>query len=136
MSDSWINPGLVIASPFLAGAGTVTVERRQQTIGNNGRVSITTSTITVQGIITPAGAATIAREEAFQVMPKMITVVTRTRLYGVALDPGGQAYQPDRVHWHGDVYQVVSVQDAAGYGPGYVVAHCNSIDYTDHAAPA
>ena len=133
MSNAWANPGAVISSPFLAGTMRFQVERRQQIVGQNGRVTTTTTWLVLQGIVTPGGGNAVTREDALQIQGKTISVVTRLPLYGVVQDGVPQVYQPDRIHWRGDVFQVVDLTDAMGYGPGYTSATCASIDLVDRA---
>ena len=133
MSLPWLNPGAAIASPFLAGTRTLIVQRRAESVGSNGRTIVTVTTLSIQGIVTPTGNNGITRENSFQVQGKGITVATRTRLYGIALDQSLQAYQPDRILYRGDAFQVVNVQDATEFGGGWVLATCQSVDLVDQA---
>lgn len=130
MSLPWLNPGAVIASPFLAGTRAFTIQRRQQTVGANGRTTVTQTNLIGHGIIGPGGGG-VSRENSFQTQGKSITVVTRTRLYGVAADGSGQTFQPDRIVYRGDLFQVVSLTDMTEFGGGFVTAVCNSVDLVD-----
>ena len=130
MSNPWLNPGLAIASPFLSGTRTFNIERRQETIGSNGRTMVTVTVLLGHGTITP-GSGGVSREDSFETQGKSITVVTRMRLYGVAANGSGQVFQPDRIIWRGDKFQVASLNDMTEFGGGYVVAVCNSVDLVD-----
>ena len=75
------------------------------------------------GIITFSGpsSATQTSDQAHQ--QKTVSIATPFRLQGPK--PGQLA---DIVRWHGDDYVVISVDDATGYGPGWVHSSAQRLD--------
>lgn len=127
-----LDPTRALSSPYLA--SKFTVIRRPNTVSPTGVVVIgPTERLEGIGIITFPSASRLQREDAYQIQGKMISVATKTRLYGAMRDKAGQQYQPDIILWRGDHYQVVSVDDWTNFGAGFVNALCASTDYVDEA---
>ena len=99
-----INVSMAITSPMLADGFSVI--RRQQTVGNNGRVTFTPTTIpNLHGTVYPSSKNDLERFPNLQVMGKTITVITRFALRGES-ETSGTDYAPDIVQWHGDNFVV------------------------------
>jgi hypothetical protein len=105
-----------------------TVVRRIQTINQNGRVVITPTESAVTGVVVAASPNDLQRLPELQYMNKTITIYTQYKLQGPA--PG---FQPDEILWHGSQYLVRAIDDYSGYGRGFIMAVCTSIDAVDPA---
>lgn len=114
---------------------TLTIKRRAQTVGTNGRASTTTTTISPPpvGVVQPVSDQPLVRGPDQQNLPRLLEVHTPFRLRSASRS-GGVTYQPDILVWNGDDYIVNKVQDWSRYGAGWVQADCSSIASTD-AAP-
>ncbi|KAA6459630.1 phage head-tail adapter protein [Acidobacteria bacterium AB60] len=116
----------VILSPMLS--DSFSVIRRQQTVGNNGRASYTsTTTAGVGGVVYPSNKNDLERFPNLQVTAKTITVITTFALRGES-EVAGTDFSPDIVQWHGDNFLVAALEDYSAYGPGFVLAICQSMD--------
>lgn len=131
-----INVSLAINSPMLA--DSFAVLRRQQAVGVNGRGSMTTTAIkSLSGVVYPSSKNDLDRFPDLQVQGKALTVITRFALRSASsvagAGPGGsnQDYAPDIVQWNGDNFLVLSLEDWSRFGPGYVLAICQSMDLKD-----
>jgi hypothetical protein len=118
----------VLISDDIAGS-TFTVTRRVETVGSNGRPTITTSTLTGVGSIVPTGDNSLVREEAYTQQLNSIKVITSLRLYGAGVDTKGVKYQPDIITWRNGTYIVRVVNDYSVYGAGLVEAECIAYQY-------
>jgi len=128
----WLDVTDVLLDPMIAGE-TIAITRRQETIGSNGRSSVTTTNLTAVASVVPTGSNSLVRAEAYQSKGKSIKVITSTRLYGPEHDPSGNNYQPDVITWKGDSFVVKMVNDYTKYGAGLCEAECASIDTVDQA---
>jgi uncharacterized membrane protein len=124
-----INVSMALISPMLV--SSFAVNRRVQTVGINGRVSIIAQAFAgVFGVIYPSDNNELQRLADLQVTGKTITVITRFALRSEA-ETSGTEYQPDIVVWRGDNFLVKHVEDWSSFGPGFVLAICTSIDLVD-----
>jgi len=125
----------LLSDPDVAGVG-FSVIRRKETVGNNGRPTLTTTqTDNLSGAVYPSGDNSLTREEAFSTQTNSITVVTKFRLRGAGKDANGDTYQPDIVLYAGDHFLVRVVNDFTKFGAGFVEAECVGTDYQS-TAPA
>jgi len=97
---------------------SVVVTRRAETVGANGRSSVSSSTQTVQAVVAPGVSRTFRLPEG-QGAEGTVTVHTTFRLTGPA-----NGYQPDLVQWRGSQYTVMEVNDYSHFGAGFVEALC------------
>jgi hypothetical protein len=118
----------IALDPMVAGE-TFQVLRRQDTINDFGESSTQDVLLPGVGAVFPSGDNSLLREEAFQTMQNVITVVTQFALRGSGVDESGTKFQPDIVLWGGNYYQVRSTNNFNQYGAGFVEAECISIDY-------
>lgn len=109
------------------------VVRRKDSANNFGEDVQQTLRFPAVGSVTPLGANSLLRQEAFQTEEKTIRVTTDFHLRAASKDETGQGYQPDIVIWNGDAYLVRVINDFSNYGRGMVTAECSSIDYVDEA---
>jgi hypothetical protein len=119
----------VLSSPMLT--DTFTVNRRTQTVGNNGRASTTVQAFTgVVGVVYPSDDNELKRYPDLQVQGDTITVITRFALRGES-QISGTNFQPDLVIWNGRSYLVRVVNDYGNFGGGFIFAICTSITMVD-----
>lgn len=103
-----------------------TVLRRTEVIPYTGRVAIPAQFTTfpnIPGTVGPTSPNDLARIPDLDLSLSTLTVVTTFRLRGPA--PG---FLPDWIVWHGDTYQVRSLNDYSAYGGGYVQAVVQMVD--------
>src|ERR1700678_1813650 len=125
----------LLSDPFIAGEAFCVI-RRPDIVGSDGVTTIGSQTFFAVGSITPTGANSMLREEAFTSATKTIRVMTTFMLRGPSKDPTMQNFQPDLVLWRGDSYIVRTLEDFSRYGAGMIIAECSSIDYVDNAPHA
>ena len=102
-----------------------TVQRRQETVGTNGRNTISvTTTPNVPGVVHESGDQSLERPFEVSRQRKEIDVYTRFALRGDSLDANQASWQPDLVIWNGNTFVVKTVGDWSNYAEGWVVAHC------------
>lgn len=95
----------ILSDPDVAGQ-TFTVVRRTDTVGSNGRSSITSaSTPNVVGAVTPGDPGNLLRKEDGAMADNVITVSTTFRLRAM-----GNGVQPDQIIYDGITYTVKSVK--------------------------
>jgi hypothetical protein len=124
-----VNILLAITSPMFA--DTFTVIRRQQTVGDNGRVTFNPTTFpNLHGTVYPSSKNDLERFPNLQVMGKALSVVTRFALRGES-EVTGTDFAPDIVQWHGDNFVVMDLQDYSSWGNGFILAICQSMDLKD-----
>jgi hypothetical protein len=107
-----------------------TVRRRTETINSLGRVVMAVQSYNTIGVVTPSSPNDLNRLPEQQYMNKAITIYTQFKIQGPA--PG---FQPDEIVWHGSRYIVTAVDDYAGYGRGFIMVICVSMDAVDPAPP-
>lgn len=123
----------IITDIFISGE-QFNVIRRSDNVDTTGETTLGAAPLCGVGQITPTGANSLLREEAFTTDQKTINVITTFMLRGPSKDKWtGQIYQPDIVVWRGDNYIVRTLQDYSQFGAGMVVAECTSIDYVENA---
>jgi galactose-6-phosphate isomerase len=105
---------------------TFSVLRREQVIGENGRVSTTNTTLPAIGVFTVAGPNDLERLDDNQRMGQNFVLVTKFRLQGPAKISGNN-YQPDQVVWNGNTYVVKDVEPYTRYGAGQIQAIIGAI---------
>ena len=108
----------VLADPDFA--DTMTVARSVQTVGDNGRVQISSQTIPISGVVTSDAGDILERVANGSRLKGSITVHTTFQL--VASDGDTDA---DVITWAGREYTVASVNDYSRYGAGFVAASCD-----------
>lgn len=116
------------------------VIRQQESIGSNGRASITPQTFfPVYGTVMAGQPNKLEMNDADTRTTKTLSIVTRFRLQGTS--PNREA---DVVVWpypNGDSFKVTAVDDYSQYASGFVQATAESTDAQDYppagpAAPA
>lgn len=118
----------VILDPMFA--ELLTIKRRTQVVGTNGRAQRTQTIITPKpaGVVTSEANENLKRMDFGQYRPNTIRVHTPFRLSGPA--PGKEA---DVVTWNGDDYIVVQVDNYSHFGRGFISAACASMSPIDEA---
>ncbi len=105
---------------------TFTVLRRAQTVNQVGRVQITEQQIAGQGVVVASSPNDLLRVPEMQYQNKSISIYTTMRLQGPSA-----GMQPDEILWHGSQYVVRALDDYSGYGRGWIMVICTSIDAVD-----
>ncbi len=112
---------------------TLTVRRRKEVIGSNGRATTSERTYRPMGIVIPQDGGDLTRTPNMQTANSIIEVHTQFRLRGPSKDQIDARYQPDIVVWNGDPYVVVQPVNFSKYGFGFIRAVCASMADVDHA---
>jgi hypothetical protein len=107
-----------------------TVVRRTEIIGQYGRPTTSEKRFEAIGVVVPSSPNDLERLPEIQYMNKAITIYTQCRLQGPSA-----GYQPDEVVWHGSQFMVRALDDYSGYGRGFIMVVCISIDAVDPAPP-
>lgn len=107
-----------------------TVLRRTQQVSQFGRNVVNETSFVAQGVVTASSPDDLQRLPESQYMNKSITIYTQERMQGPSA-----GYQPDEVLWHGSRYLVNAVDDYSGYGRGFVMVICGSVDAVDPPPP-
>ena len=136
-------------------AQPMTIYRRQYMIGANYTVGV------IQpepwGAIQSGINKDLVRQSDYSSTDKFITVYTKFRflpegatfnvnqapeakavtdIYGNQILPNGAVkYKADIVFWHGDPYEVFSIQDWTDYGAGFVSVACRKISMSETGLP-
>ena len=100
-------------------ADSFTVTRQVQTVGTDGRVTITPSTLNLIGVVTIGSLQPFQQGEDYVNSTKVITVHCQERL----IDPI-TGYSPDVVTYDGDTYLVKKTYNWSRYGRGFYAAEC------------
>lgn len=101
---------------------SVTVVRRRQLVSDSGRAEMVEQQIPgVFGVINAAGPDTLDRLKDMESMGRVLTFVTRFKLWGPAEVQNTQ-YQPDVVQYRDTEYTVVEIDPYPQYGSGFVQA--------------
>lgn len=102
----------------------LTVQRRAETVGANGRSTLATITISPApvGVVIPQNDLPLQRGPDQQTLPRLLQVHTPFRLRSAS--PG---YQPDLIIWNGDAFVVNRIQDFSRYGGGFIQADCSAL---------
>ena len=116
----------ILLDPDLA--DTITVLRRIEWVGTNGRSTTSVQKIGTIGVVTMASPNDLDRAAETQVTTRTISVVTKFKARGEA-----QGYQPDIILWRGDNYVVKSIEPYPQFGAGFVQLQCDSMDIQDVA---
>lgn len=113
------------------------VLRRQETVDNYGESTVATQLVNTIGSIQPSGDQRVERDAAFDAQAKGIIVVTTFRLRGVSKGPNGIRYKPDIVisdiSGEPNMFEVVEIVGWNAFGPGFIEAKAQSIDWIDFA---
>jgi len=100
------------------------VIRREDTIDQNGRSQpLVVARYQAIGVVTIASANDLRRVPEQEVQNKTISISTPFQIQGARF---GQ--QPDLIHWHGEDYVVIDIQDYGGFGPGFYNALAQRLD--------
>lgn len=109
---------LIAGDPF-------NVNRRAESIDDNGRTVIATTVISAVGAVYPTPPNDLVRTTDAGYANKSITVVTS---FDLRMTSTG--FQPDQVEWpvgSGDLYVVRMLNDYSRYGTGFVEAQCEAV---------
>jgi hypothetical protein len=109
---------------------TFTVLRRVQVLNQYGRIDIQIQQFEADGVVVPTSPNDLQRLPDLQYMNKSISIYTQCLLQGPT--PG---HQPDEILWHGSQFIVRSLDDYSGYGRGFLMVICVSVDVVDPAPP-
>lgn len=96
-----------------------TVLRRQETVGSNGRNTLTLTTLPAEGDVWPEGPSMINRRPDGTLPTKTLCIVTQ-----FALRDNTKGYQADIVQWAGDKYVVDHIEDWSHVNPNFIKATC------------
>lgn len=117
-------------------ADTYSVTRREQTVGNDGLVATSNTTVNnIVGVFTMASPNDLERLDDHQRMGRVMSLITQYRLRGPSLT-GSKQWQPDIITFLGDTFVVSTVEPYTRYGAGFVQAIITSIDAIDPAPGA
>ena len=96
-------------------ADSFRVDRRQDTVGTNGRTTATPyKTWPCQrGVVTQENPADLIRNDVGQMVPRIIFIATKFALQGAIV-----GFQPDTVTWNGTTYTVKQVLPYSRFGAG------------------
>lgn len=121
----------VLLDPMFA--ERLTIIRREEVVGENGRNQLSPTTITPKpvGVVTSESNERIKREDRGQYRDKGIRVHTKFRLRGPSKD--ASEFQPDIVQWNGNPYVVAQIDDYSQFGAGFTSALCMSMSSIDKA---
>ena len=114
----------------------ITIIRRTETIGTNGRAIETPYAITPRpwGVVLPVdtaiGGNALERTPDAQYRGAAFEIHSRFRIRGPS--PG---YEPDVFFYNGDYYVVTIVNDYSQYGRGFIKAEVSSTDPIDNPPP-
>ncbi len=120
----------VLLDPMFAEA--LTIERRTDDVGSNGRVTSISQIITPQpfGVVVPVdtaiGGNALERTPDEQHRGAALEVYTTFRLRGPS--PDGQ---PDIIIYDGSQYIVTIINTFARFGAGFIKAECSSMNSID-----
>lgn len=103
----------VVTDPMLADSFSVT--RRQETVGANGRPTITPTVFpNLVGVVTQSEPTTLQRDDDSQTVPRAISIVTKFAARGATT-----GYQPDLVTWDSQDYLVTDCIPYRRFGAGF-----------------
>lgn len=111
------------------GGNTLLLIRRPQAVNNYGESVDANDPIAIIGSAYPTGSNSLVREAAFSSQTDTITVCVRYPISGPSEDAQGKKYDADIIGWKGNFYIVKDVNNFSAYGPGFVEAECEAIDY-------
>jgi len=120
----------VLCDPMFA--EQLTVQRRREVVGSNGRTTVSVKTYKPYGVALPQQGDAAQRGPDHQNLARVLEVHAQFRLRGPSTD-GTSEFQPDVVIWNGDPYVVVRIFDSSHYGAGFTHAECISQASLDHA---
>ena len=109
---------------------TFTVLRRVQGISQFGRAVILEQTLAGFGVVVASSPNDLQRLPEMQYQNKSISIYTQMRLQGP-----WTGMQPDEILWHGSRYIVRALDDYSGYGRGWIMVICTSVDAMDPPPP-
>jgi hypothetical protein len=114
-------------------AQPLTIERRTEVVGSNGRATITSQIVlpAPYGVILPVdtaiGGNALERGPDEQHRGAALEVITRFRLQGPS-----PSFQPDVIVYEGNRYVITIVNTLTKYGAGFIRAECSSMDSVDN----
>jgi len=98
----------------------ITVDRREQTVGSNGRTTTTTTVLSISAVVT-SGSVDPARQGDDAAYDKdSIVVHATTKLRGPK-----ETNFPDIVNYNDNKYLVTRVYNWSQYGSGFYAAECS-----------
>lgn len=109
---------------------TFVVTRRTEIVNQFGRATFTAQVFEATGVVVPTSPNDLQRLPEMQFMNKSISIYTQENLQGPS--PG---MMPDEILWHGSQFVVHALDDYSGYGRGFLMAICLSIEAIDPAPP-
>jgi hypothetical protein len=102
-------------------ADVFNIERNAETIGDYGRMEVTTTLIEeVSGVVHRRGDEMMLTDDK-QLLPRHITITTATVIY-----PALEGYQPDVILWRGGRYRVMKVVEHPQFGAGHYKVNASS----------
>lgn len=107
------------------------VNRRFETVDNNGRSQSSVSVFNTFGVVTAAGPNELSRVPDADEYRRVIVIVTKFKLRGEVADGAGNNWKPDLITWRGDNYIVREIDLYPQFGAGFVQAICSSEDLVD-----
>jgi len=133
-----LDVSFVVSDPMVA--DTFTVTRRIETVGTDGIMVPSTSTITtfpgtavpLCGVVTQEEPAELMRNPEAQLAPRVIFVASTFQFRGLAQSADGQTtWQPDLINWNGSTYVVKKVLPYSRYGAGTYEVVAESMSQPD-----
>lgn len=120
-----LDVSFVLSDPLIS--STFDVYRRAETVGTNGRVTITETPFPgITGVVTPQDPAKITRSDASTIVEHAIEVNASFVFRDASL-----GFQPDRIHWQGRDYYVDSLYPFSHIGAGHQRILAVSLKATD-----
>lgn len=108
-------------------ANQLTVIRKTQAVSNSGvAFNPATTNISIYGVVTVGSMLPLQRAADYELAKKIITVHTRTTLFGVQA-----GYEPDIVVWNGNNYVVKRPNNWSHFGQGFTANECEMVDTQD-----
>lgn len=108
----------VLSDPRFMDSSLV-VYRMEQAVGENGRAMNKEHTLGFSGVVTTNNGFTLQRNPDGSMVSGAINIYTRYRLTS-----GRYGRDADEICWRGKRYTVVSVDDNAHFGRGFIHAVC------------
>ena len=126
----------VILDPMIAGTPFIVLRRRSD-VNNFGETQdAETVRFEAFGSITPIGENSLIRDAAYATQSNTIQVITEFQLRGAGKDEQGNEFQPDVVLFEGEEYLVITLNQFAKFGAGFVVAECATQSFqTSYGTP-
>lgn len=118
-----LDVSFVTRDPMLSDA--ITVTRRMEIMGNDGRVTTSNTVASATGVVTQM-EGTLERRDDAEFVPRKIQIAT-----AYPLREATQGYKPDIVTWNGTDYVVIAVYPYNRFGSGLWRAELESFTNID-----